>query len=252
MRRLVFLTMIALFSAVASAEEWSHSYPVSGKPEVIVDANDGDLEILTSSSQQVSVRVIAHGWKINHELRVTGNQSGNHVEIRLQHPPKACFGFCFQSIRVELHVPRESDLNLHTGDGNVRVNDVRGSLRFETGDGDVRVRDVEGSLRADTHDGNVDVTGRFDLLNLHTGDGNVDAEVSASPTPQPGWMLRTGDGNIRLRLPDSFAADLDAHTGDGNVKVDFPYLEQRKRGTWQDQRRRHFNRAPERGRRYSS
>ncbi len=222
MRRLVFLAMIALFSALASAEEWSHSYPVSGKPEVVVDANDGDVEILTSSSQQVAVRVIAHGWKINDELHITGNQSGNRVEIKLQHPGKVCFGFCFQSIRVELRVPRESDLNIHTGDGNVRVDDVRGSLQLETNDGDVRVRGVEGSLHADTHDGNVDIAGRFDILNLRTGDGNVDAEVTGSSSPQPGWMLRSGDGNIRLRLPDNFAADLNAHTGDGHVKVDFP------------------------------
>jgi len=222
--RLVFLVVFTLLSALASAEEWSHNYPVSGKPEVVVDANDGDVEILTSSSQQVSVRVIAHGWKINDELHITGNQSGNRVEIRLQHPGKVCFGLCFQSIRVELRVPRESDLNVRTGDGNVRVNDVRGTLQLQTGDGDVRVRDVEGSLRAETNDGNVDVAGRFDVLNLRTGDGNVDAEIAASSTQQPGWMLRSGDGNIRLRLPDYFAADLDAHTGDGKVKVDFPIM----------------------------
>jgi DUF4097 and DUF4098 domain-containing protein YvlB len=84
------------------------------------------------------------------------------------------------------------------------------------------LRDVEGSLHADTHDGNVDVNGRFDVLNLHTGDGNIDAEVNAASAPQPGWLLRSGDGNIRLRLPDNLGADLDAHSGDGEVQVGFP------------------------------
>lgn len=119
-------------------------------------------------------------------------------------------------------MPRESDLNVHSGDGNIRIDDVRGNFQLETSDGDVRLKDVEGLLHANTHDGNIDVEGRFEMLNLHTGDGNIEARVSASQTPQPGWMLRSGDGNIRLILPDDFAADLKVHTGDGSIKVDFP------------------------------
>ena len=37
-----------------------------------------------------------------------------------------------------------------------------------------------------------------------------------------GWLLRTGDGNILLRLPDGFAADVDVQTGDGRISVDLP------------------------------
>jgi DUF4097 and DUF4098 domain-containing protein YvlB len=119
-------------------------------------------------------------------------------------------------------VPRESDLELHTADGNLRIDDVRGNLQLETNDGDIRIHDAEGLVHANTHDGNIDVEGRFDMLNLRTGDGNIDAKVSASRGAQAAWTLRSGDGNIRLALPDNFAADINAHTGDGSVKVDFP------------------------------
>jgi DUF4097 and DUF4098 domain-containing protein YvlB len=221
--RHLFLIALLSFSAVlARAEQWKHNYPVTGKPEVFVDTNDGDVEVETSFSQQVGVRVIAHGWKINDDLKITGSQSANRIEIKLHRADKVCFGFCFQSIRVELSVPRESDLDLHSGDGNIRIRDVRGNLQLETNDGDVRLKDVEGLLHANTHDGNIEVQGRFKMLNLRTGDGNIEARVSASETPQPGWILRSGDGNIRLALPDNFAADLSVHTGDGSVKVDFP------------------------------
>jgi len=221
-RHLALVALLALFSLSARADEWSHSYPVTAKPEVTVNANDGDVEVSVGSSQQVDVRVITRGWKIKDDVQVTGNQSGNHVEIKLHKTSNVCFGVCFQSIRVEVRIPRESDLNIHTDDGNVRVENVTGNLQFETGDGDVRLRDVEGSLHADTHDGNVEVNGRFNVLSLHTGDGNIDAEVGAATAPQSGWLLRSGDGNIRLKLPDNLGADLDAHTGDGEVNVGFP------------------------------
>jgi hypothetical protein len=35
-------------------------------------------------------------------------------------------------------------------------------------------------------------------------------------------MLRSGDGNITLRLPSDFRADIDAQTGDGHLEVDIP------------------------------
>ena len=213
--------VLLVLSPFALAEEWEHTYPVSGTPAIVVDTNDGDVEVVVGSSNRVEARVTAHGWKINDDLRIEANGTQNRVELRLHTHSKGCFGLCFQSIHVELRVPRDADLNLHTGDGKVQVESVRGNHHIETNDGDVHLHDLEGSLRANTHDGNVNVTGRFDLLELRTGDGDIDAEVSQSSAPKPGWTLQSGDGNVRLRLPDDFRADLSAHTGDGNIKVAF-------------------------------
>jgi hypothetical protein len=35
-------------------------------------------------------------------------------------------------------------------------------------------------------------------------------------------LLRTGDGNVHLKLPGDLGAELDAHSGDGDVHVNFP------------------------------
>ena len=221
MRQLTLIVLLALSSLAARADEWTHSYPVNGKPEIAVNANDGDVEVVVGSSQQVDVRVITRGWKIPDDVQVTANQSGNHVEIKLHKVSRGCFGICIQSLRVEVRVPRESDLDIHTDDGNVRADSVRGNMQFETGDGNLTLRDVEGSLHAETNDGNVDVEGRFSALNLHTGDGNIDAEATPTSAAQGGWLLRTGDGNVHLKLPDDLGAELDAHSGDGDVHVNF-------------------------------
>jgi len=36
------------------------------------------------------------------------------------------------------------------------------------------------------------------------------------------WSLRTGDGGMTVRLPDSFAADLDVQTNDGHINLAMP------------------------------
>lgn len=216
------LMILLALSVTARADEWEHTYPVSGTPEIVVDTNDGDVEVAVGSSQQVVARVISRGWKINDDLRIQANATQNRVEVRLHREPRNCFGLCFQSIRVELRVPRESNLNLHSGDGNIRVEGVRGDHHVESNDGDLHLQEIEGTLRASTHDGTVKVSGRFDLLELRTGDGDIDADVSESSSPKPNWSLRSGDGAVRLRLPEDFRADLDAKTGDGEIRVAVP------------------------------
>jgi len=218
-----FLVVLVLASPAAlRAEEWEHTYTVTGTPEVVVDTNDGDVEVAVGSSEQVVARVISHGWKINDDLRIQANGTQSRVELRLHREPRNCFGLCFESIRVELRVPRESNLDIRSGDGSVRVESVRGNHRIESNDGDLRLHELQGSLHANTHDGTVRVSGRFDLLELHTGDGDIDAEISGASSPKAGWSLRSGDGTVRLRVPGDFRADLDAKTGDGEIRVAFP------------------------------
>lgn len=222
MRRYLVIPVLALYSLVAGAEQWERTYAVGGKPEVTVDADDADVEVAMASSRQATLRVITRGWKIDRDLRLSAEQSGNRIALRLRHRERACFFLCLESIRIEVRVPQEADLKVHSGNGNLQVEKVNGSFELETTDGNIRLEDSKGSLRARTHDGNIDVQGSFDLLDLTTGDGNVDAEVTAAAEPKSGWMIRSGDGNLRLRLPEDLGADLEARSGDGKVAVELP------------------------------
>jgi len=219
---LVFLISL---SAVAHAEEWRKTFSLSGRPEISVDANDANLRVYAADRKDVEAVVITEGWKIGPgEVHVNDRQNGNKVELTVRTPHSVHFGFSFRSrtIRVELNVPRDSDLSLHSGDGNIRAENVNGKLHLDTGDGEIEARGVEGTLDANTSDGNIRADGTFNALDLHTGDGNIEAEAGSSSKMLQGWTLKTGDGNIVLRVPANFSAELDAHSGDGRVTVDFP------------------------------
>jgi len=85
------LGAILLLTAVAiplRAEEWNHNYAVNGKPEILVDTNDGDVEITPGSSERVSVQVKVRGIEMK-EMNINGKQVGNRVEIDV-HRPESC------------------------------------------------------------------------------------------------------------------------------------------------------------------
>jgi len=223
MRSKLGLLLVALtaFSVAALADDWNKDFTISGKPEVVVETNDANLIVHSSGDGKVSARVTTRGYRISpDDVRIDARQSGNRVEVEIKVPPHH-MQFGSYSIRVDLDVPRATDLNLHTKDGNVEVSGVQGSAHINSGDGNMDLRDLGGELIASTGDGNIRAEGRFELLDLHTGDGNITADANQGSRISSTWALRTGDGNIELRLPSDAHADLDAHTGDGKVRVDF-------------------------------
>ena len=219
----VAVALFALISVVAHAEEWRKTYTTSGKANVRVETNDAGIEVRGGDGNQVEAVVTTRGYKIGaNDVKVTEHQTGDSVEVDVERPHHVCFGICTQNIEITVRVPRTSNVRLHSGDGHLKVEDVKGALELSTSDGSITVDGSDGPLVADTHDGRIRATGRFDRLDLHTGDGSIEAEATAGSKMSSSWAVRTGDGHIQLRLPSDFAADLDAHTGDGHVSVDFP------------------------------
>ncbi|MFZ3216868.1 MAG: DUF4097 family beta strand repeat-containing protein [Candidatus Acidiferrales bacterium] len=236
------ITMLAA-AAPARADQWSKSYPVNGHASLQVTTGDGDVTVTGTDQKQIDARVTTSGWKIGpNDLQIIESQSGNQVsiEVRVPHWSWTLFGGGHRSVRVELSVPRELDLDVRTsdgdvtaqgisgriqfqtGDGDVTANNIRGNIRMHTGDGHIQGHNLDGSLDADTGDGNLEIDGRFDLLELKTGDGSIEAQVGSGSKVTDGWTLHSGDGHITLRLPGDLNAYLDAHTGDGSITLDIP------------------------------
>ena len=111
-----------------------------------------------------------------------------------------------------------------TGDGHIKVSHAKGAIRLSTSDGHIEATDLNGRLDATSGDGHIQIDGRFDSLKLDTNDGTIDARVLRGSRMANNWSVRTGDGNVTLRLPDDFQANLELHTGDGRIRTDFPIV----------------------------
>jgi hypothetical protein len=216
------LLLLLAAASLASAADWTKRFSVTGKPELRVDSNDASVHVWAGASSAIEVRVIAEGWKIgSDEVRVTDHQVGNRVELEVR-VPRGNWGIGNHSVRVEVRAPREMSAGIHTGDGSITLEGLKGDARLVTGDGHITVESLDGSLDATSGDGRIEVRGRFDLLNLRTGDGSVEAAVQPGSKVATGWRIQTGDGSVRLRVPADLAADLDVRTGDGHISSQLP------------------------------
>lgn len=222
---LLFLACVSFFSMSALAEEWNKSYQVGDKPSLRVDTNDASVEISRGVSRTISARVIADGYNFGGSgVRVTERQDADKVDLQV-HVPNS-WGVHFSShrgVRIEVQVPSDTALDLHSGDGHIQVDGTAGQARLDTGDGRIEVRNFNGALNARTSDGSMTIDGVLSDLNLRTGDGHIDLTVRpGSKMGATGWLIHTSDGRVEARLPQDFAAELYAHTGDGHIQLDLP------------------------------
>jgi len=236
------LAAMAFTAGSARAEEWTKSYTVSGRAHVRVDSNDGAVRVTTGDSKQIELRVTYSGYTLDKNLTITSRQDGDQVEFsaRVHNSMNWGWGGMHRTLRLEVHMPREADLNvdtgdgsveaqaltgnlnIHTGDGHIRVDGAKGDIRLRTGDGSIEGRDLDGRLEADTGDGHVTVEGRFDSLNIKTGDGSITARAGAGSKLASGWTIHTGDGSVDMSIPGDLQANIEASTNDGRISLGIP------------------------------
>jgi len=234
--------LVLASAAGVRAEEVTKTFTVSGHARVRVETDDGSVRVSTGDIKQVEVRVIYSGYKLDQDLRVSATQSGDSVEVVAKTSSKWGFhwGGGRTNLRVEVHMPKDADLtvstgdgsvaaesingnlDVHTGDGSIAVQGAKGDIRLRTGDGSIEGRDLDGRLDATTGDGSVNLEGRFDGLNIKTGDGSVTARAHGGSKVQGSWNIHTGDGSIDLDLPGEIQANLDVSTHDGHISLGIP------------------------------
>ena len=221
----IFIAVLGLAALPASADEWSKSYSVNGKPDLRVETSDANIRVTTGDQNTIEAKVVTSRYKIGEGgIRIEERQNGNSVEIDVRYPHHN-FNFEWGSghrVDITIQMPREGHINLRTGDGKIEVAGLKGEMDLHTGDGSVSLDSVDGKLRASTGDGHIQAYGRFDELELKTGDGHVDVRAGGGSSLASNWRLETGDGGVSLEVPQNLAADVDLHTNDGHIDLDMP------------------------------
>lgn len=243
-------------------EEITKSYTIAGRANVHVETNDGSVRVTSGDSKQVEFRVEYQGYELGRNLTVDSRQDGDKVELiaRIAGHWGINLGWGHNSrrLQIEVRMPQQGDLqvhtgdgaveasglsgnlaidtrdgsvkgsglngtvDLHTGDGSITVDTLKGDIRLRTGDGGIEARDLDGKVEADSGDGHIRLTGRFEALNVKTGDGSVNTQVMPGSKMAASWTLRTGDGSVDISLPSDFQANIDATTGDGHISLGVP------------------------------
>jgi DUF4097 and DUF4098 domain-containing protein YvlB len=256
------LLATAAFAPTARAQQdFAKTFSISGRAQVRVDTNDGAVRVITSpDGKQVEFHVFYQGYQLEKDLHVESRQNGDSVELNAHVGGHwgISWGHNSRNLRIEVHMPKNGDLqiqtgdgsvetqelagnlNVHTGDGSVKshavtgnvdiytgdgsitVDGAKGDIRLRTGDGHIEARGLDGTLEATSGDGHITIAGRFDGLTIKTGDGSIDAHAMPGSQLKAGWTVHTGDGSVDFAIPGDLQANIDASTRDGHISLGIP------------------------------
>jgi hypothetical protein len=240
------LAILSSLTALAQDPDhsWSKNYPVTGKPTLTIETSDAGVEFRPCGDcHEIRIHVELVGRKLS-DYRLEEGQSGDQVHFLFKELPHIGGHIAWhrEQTRVTVESPAQltlqaqtsdgnvtlsglqGDLGLTTGDGNVTLDHVSGNLRIKSGDGQVKVTNAEGAIDAHTSDGNLSVDGLFHALALHTSDGSLDLSLREGTQLTGATTIQSSDGSVTVRVPQSFAADLNVHTSDGHVDCALPLV----------------------------
>jgi DUF4097 and DUF4098 domain-containing protein YvlB len=215
---------------------------VSGSPSLTIETADSGLEI-ASCGECKEIRVQIHATRDLNEYRLEEHQDGDHVFFSFKEKPHIGVHFNWRNeagTKVTVETPAHLDLDAKTADGNLTARELTGNLQVHSGDGSVTLEDVHGDLRLGSSDGNViirrasgtleargadghmTIDGQFTGVQLHTSDGNLDFTLAPGSQLHAASRIESSDGHVSVHVPSTLAADVDITTGDGHVDCSLP------------------------------
>lgn len=223
----IFGSLFAASTLLTSTVTETKSFDVGTQPTLVVNNGNGSVHIFNGPAGQISVVAHKHVWLGNSDqISVHYNLSSDHqtLIITADDGPGLCL-FCFgvQSVDIDVTVPSQSNLNVHTGNGSVvSATGISGQITLDAGNGSIQATQLSGPLTLKTGNGSITATQTNASGNstFQTGNGSIDFSGTLDPH-QGVYLFTTGNGDIDLTLPANAALHVTYEVGNGSIDSDF-------------------------------
>lgn len=187
MKKIVLLTVLlmAVYSCL-TAGTIRKEYPLSMGKTVEVDLQaGGSIQMQGWDREVVEVHLqLSSGVSLDDVMEVKSDADGIRIECFAEESGHGQFN-------ISLNVPAESDVEVNTMGGDIKLAKIKGALSGKTMGGDLRFSELEGTIKMTTMGGSIDIVNSV-----------LDGKVN------------TMGGNITL---NNVTGDLDGHSMGGNV-----------------------------------
>jgi DUF4097 and DUF4098 domain-containing protein YvlB len=192
-------------SAFSAESDEQQRMNVDEAPSLVVDNSSGNITVVGGAAGEIIVSAHKKAYADSQKkadadlqaLDIQITQQGNAVTVRVpQSPTVICMGFCRpDTVDFTITVPEGTKVEARTASGNVSTSGIGGEAHLFSAYGDIRADQLEGTLEAKTSSGKVDVQ--------NVSGGNVDlrsdyGNVTLSQADVEQVHVSTQSGEIRL------------------------------------------------------
>lgn len=232
---------------------YEKSFAVESGERLTVSVSAGEIVVSSWDKSEVSI-IVTGNESINEYLDFNFEKTNDGVKVWTDKKSDWSSWSRSPRYKVIVGVPNNFNADLKTSGGDIKVTSLNGELELSTSGGDILIDNSEGSLLAKTSGGDVKSNnfngssilktsgGDIDALNsngnieartsggdikLITNNGSVVGATSGGDVEliysgyNEGIELSTSGGDINLKLPNDFSADIKLKTSGGKVKCNY-------------------------------
>ena len=228
--------LIATGCSFGPTETRDDSFTVGGSVRLVVDSENGSIEVVAGSDNDVHVQATLRGAdRIEYEAM----QDGDTITVTARRTRRVLFGFGSGADFV-VTVPANAEVDLETSNGRIELRGTTGAGSLRTSNGRIVLEDVVGDFVGATSNGSITIDSMEGSARIHTSNGRVDlrevigevdvetsnGRISFSGDMTPGGRNRlvTSNGNVNVELSGTPSISLDASTRNGDVNSELPIL----------------------------
>jgi DUF4097 and DUF4098 domain-containing protein YvlB len=191
------------FLNLLNATDKEKTFNVSKGDRLVVSVTNGNITITPWNKDQAFIK--AKNIDVDDLNDLTIEQKGNKVIVEFK-------GRDSDDFTLEVSIPEQFNLELSSGAGNMTINGkVSGKVDISTGGGNIKLQDVSDKLNVSTGGGNVSVGNINAETEISSGGGNISVGDIKSKAE-----ISTGGGNITVGNIDGNA---EVSTAGGIIKV---------------------------------
>jgi len=158
--------------------------------------------------------------KLAEEVKIKLEPLGDKLTTKIEKPSN----MINRSVSVSFHVilPNETNLELTTHNGAVKIANITGDINGTTHNGKVSAEKICGTTKLKTHNGSIvceEITGE---TQLRTHNGSVKLHYRETAPAACNISAITHNGGIDFTAPLNFSAEVDVSTHNGSIKTDLP------------------------------
>jgi len=204
---------LLLLNANAAPTTINQSFDVASGGQLTVEAESTKIEVRGNDNAHLTI-TISRGDDSEQDIRddydIELSQSGNTVQVSIQRLHRFSFRHT-RSLKLEITVPRQFDLDLDSSGGRIDIANVSGEIQSRTSGGSLHFIDVAGVIQGKTSGGSIELSGRPQTADLKTSGGSIRIGMVEGDV-----FAHTSGGSIFI---DGAKGSVIASTSGGSIKI---------------------------------
>jgi DUF4097 and DUF4098 domain-containing protein YvlB len=233
--QLAFVAVACMTTLAAGQIKKEFKYTVGPKASVYINNQYGPVSVKPSGSNQV----IATATLSSDKVAIDDTKNGDKVQLksRLAEGAAADVG----RVEYEVQVPADASVTVHSSNGLLHVEQLRGDVTIEADTGQVEVSDISNAhVHINTLNGPITLS---NVRNGHVEISSVGGDVTLNSVTGPlvtvsstsgkiryngdfgiggDYRLRSHTGDIEATVPATASVEVSARSVRGQVENDFP------------------------------